>query len=121
MASQGSAYPGEQSVWVRRPGVHLSITKQQVQQLAREERRITKIVKLKVGGEFDKDALEGGPGEALLQHDSNGWKLLTSEEDDRSDHGYLQAADRAQAVSEARQRLESEGYEVTSEEVTFEA
>ena len=102
-------------------GVHLSITKQQVQELARAERRITKIVRLKVGGEFDKDALEGGPGEALLQHDDNGWKLLTSEEDDRSDHGYLQATDRAQAVREARQRLESEGYEVTSEEVTFEA
>ena len=42
-------------------------------------------------------------------------KLLTSEEDDRSDHGYLQATDRAQAVREARQRLESEGYEVTFE------
>ncbi len=101
-------------------GVHLGITKQQVQDLARKERRITKIVKLKVGGEFDKDALEDGPGEALLQHDNNGWKLLTSEEDDLSDHGYLQATDRAQAVREARQRLESEGYEVTSGEVTFE-
>ncbi len=96
-------------------GVRLSITKQQVQELAREERRKTKIVRLKVGGEFDKDALEDGPGEALLQHDDNGWKLLTSEEDDLSDHGYLQATDRAQAVREARQRLESEGYEVTFE------
>ena len=101
-------------------GVHLSITKQQVQELAKEERRTTKIVRLKVGGEFDKDALEDGPGEALLQHDDNGWKLLTSEEDDLSDHGYLQATDRAQAVREARQRLESEGYEVTPEKVTFE-
>jgi sporulation protein YlmC with PRC-barrel domain len=101
-------------------GVHLSITKKQVQELASKERRITKIVRLKVGGEFDMDALEDGPGEALLQHDDNGWKLLTSEEDDLSDHGYLQATDRAQAVREARQRLESEGYEVTSEEVTFE-
>ena len=96
-------------------GVHLSITKQQVRELAREERRTTKIVRLKVGGEFDMDALEDGPGEALLQHDDDGWKLLTSEEDDRSDHGYLQATDRAQAVREARQRLESEGYEVTFE------
>jgi sporulation protein YlmC with PRC-barrel domain len=94
-------------------GIHLSITKQQVQDLAREERRITKIATLKVSGEFDKDALEDGPCQALLQHDNDGWKLLTSEEDDRSDHGYLQATDLAQAVREARQQLESEGYEVT--------
>jgi hypothetical protein len=95
-------------------GIHLSITKQQVQDLAREERRITKIATLKVSplGEFDKNALEDGPGQALLQHDKDGWKLLTSEEDDRSDHGYLQATDEAQAVREARQQLESEGYEV---------
>ena len=96
-------------------GIHLSVTKQQVQDLARRERRITKIATLKVSGEFGKDALEDGPGEALLQHDNDGWKLLTSEEDDRSDHGYLRATDLAQARREARQRLESEGYEVTFE------
>ena len=91
-------------------GIHLSITKQEVQDLAGEERRITKIVTLKVSGEFDTDALEDGPGQALLQHDNDGWKLLTSE--GPRDHGYLRATDQAQAVREARQKLESEGYEV---------
>lgn len=91
-------------------GIHLSITKQEVQDLAGEERRMTKIVTLKVSGEFDMDALEDGPGQALLQHDNDGWKLLTSE--GPRDHGYLRATDQAQAVREARQQLESEGYEV---------
>ena len=107
-------------------GIHLSITKQQVQDLATgEERRVTKIATLKVSGrftkdgsdisagEFDEDALEDGPGQALLKYENDRWKLLTSEEDDRSDHGYLQAKDLAEAVREARRQLESEGYEVT--------
>lgn len=89
-----------------------------------------KIATLKVSGRFtkdgsdienaegfDEDALEDGPGQALLVYDNGRWELLTSEEEvdrgaDRSSHGYLQATDLAEAVREARRRLQSAGYEV---------
>jgi len=66
---------------------------------------------------FDEDALEDGPGQALLVYDNGRWELLTSEEEadrgaDRSSHGYLHATDLAEAVKEARQRLQNAGYEV---------
>jgi hypothetical protein len=66
---------------------------------------------------FDEDALEDGPGQALLVYDDGRWELLTSEEEvdrggDRTSHGYLQATDLAEAVKEARQLLQNAGYEV---------
>ena len=66
---------------------------------------------------FDEDALEDGPGQALLVYDNGRWELLTSEEEvdrdaDLSRHGYLQATDLAEAVREARRLLESAGYDV---------
>jgi len=90
-----------------------------------------KITTLKVSGRFtehgpdienaegfDEEALEDGAGQALLQYDDGRWVLRTSEEavgrgpEDYSGHGYLEA-DLAKAVSEARRRLRSAGYEVT--------
>ncbi|HUK73562.1 MAG TPA: hypothetical protein VLW50_33265 [Streptosporangiaceae bacterium] len=105
-------------------GIHLSITKQQVQDTAtREERTATKIATLLVAGrftehgsevnpgEFDEDALKDGPVQALLQYINDGWKLVTSEEE--YPDSYLQAKDLAEAVREARRQLESKGYKVT--------
>ena len=89
-----------------------------------------KIATLKVSGRFtkdgsdaenadgfDEDALEDGPGQALLVYDNGRWELLTSEEEvdrgtDPGSHGYLQATDLPEAVREARQRLQDAGYEV---------
>jgi len=67
---------------------------------------------------FDEDALEDGPGQALLVYDNGRWKLFTSEEEvdargvDEGGHGSLQGTDLAKAVAWARRRLEEEGYEV---------
>ena len=67
---------------------------------------------------FDEDALEDGPGQALLVYDNGRWKLYTSEEEvdaqgvDEGTHGSLQGTDLAKAVSWARRKLEEEGYEV---------
>ena len=66
---------------------------------------------------FDEDALEDGPGQALLVYGNGRWELYTSEEVfkggvNRSSHGYLQGTDLAEAVTWARQRLQDKGYEV---------
>jgi hypothetical protein len=63
-------------------------------------------------GGFDVEAVDDGPVEALLLYDDGRWELFTSEEASGSSHGYLQATDLAEAVKEARRRLQSEGYEV---------
>ncbi len=68
-----------------------------------------KVATLVVSERFTED----GSVQALLSYENDRWKLLTQDEGDRSDHGYLQAKDLAEAVSEARRQLESEGYEVT--------
>lgn len=90
-----------------------------------------KIATLKVSGRFtedgcdteyeegfDEEALEDGPGQALLVYDNGRWELFTSEEEvdaegvDRSSHGYMQHADLAEAVRDARRLLQDKGYEV---------
>lgn len=84
-----------------------------------------KIATLKVSGRFTKDgyddeyeegfdeeALEDGPGQALLVYDNGRWELFTSEEDDRSSHGPMQHTDLAEAVRDARRLLLGKGYEV---------
>jgi hypothetical protein len=95
------------------------------------ERQAMKIATLKISGlftgngcdavnaeGFDEDALEDGPGQALLVYDSGRWKLFTSEEEvdargvDEGRHGSLQGTDLAEAVSWARRKLEEGGYEV---------
>jgi hypothetical protein len=72
-----------------------------------------------VGAEgFDEEALEDGPGQALLVYDNGRWKLFTSEEEvdaqgvDEGSHGSLEGTDLAKAVSWARRKLAEEGYEV---------
>jgi hypothetical protein len=93
--------------------------------------RAMKIATLKVSGRFtenggdveyeegfDEEALEDGPGQALLVYDNGRWELFTSEEEvdeegvDRSSHGYMEHTDLAEAVTEARQLLQGKGYEV---------
>ena len=113
-------------------GIHLNISKQQVQDLAHGDidfPKPMKIATLKFSGrftedgshieyaEFDQDAQEDGSGQALLRYDNGRWELLTSEEEvdrstNRGSHGYLQATDLEEAVREARQLLQSAGYEV---------
>jgi hypothetical protein len=66
---------------------------------------------------FDEDALEDGPGQALLVYGNGGWELYTSDEvyqagADGSSHGSLPGTDLAEAVTWARQRLQDKGYEV---------
>lgn len=62
--------------------------------------------------EFDEDALEDGLGEALLLYENDQWGLYTSEEDDRSFHGFRSDMGLADAVRWARQQLKDTGYEV---------
>ncbi len=69
-------------------------------------------------GEFDEDALEDGPGQAVLVYQDSGWHLFTSEEEvdaegvDESDHGYMEHSDPLEAIRDARRLLKSKGYEV---------
>jgi hypothetical protein len=96
-----------------------------ITQTGAPERHEMKIATLKVSGRFTKDgyddeyeegfdeeALEDGPGQALLVYDNGRWELFTSEEDDRSSHGHMQHTDLAEAVRDARQLLQGKGYEV---------
>jgi hypothetical protein len=69
-------------------------------------------------GEFDEDALEDGPGQALLVYQDGRWHLFTSEEEvdaqgvDDSDHGYMEHTDLFGAIEDAREVLKGKGYEV---------